>query len=299
MAFPDKPVRILVGFSAGGPTDIVTRVLATKLAENLGQPFVVENRLGAGGVAATEQAAKAAPDGYTLLMGTIGGLSVAMSLFPERGYDTLRDLAPITQTVTVTNILIVNASSPFHSLPALLAFARANPGKLNYASSGAGTVTHLAGELLKHMGGVNIAHVPYKGGAPATTALLRGEVDLSYENSLLVLPHLKAGKLRALAVTGAKRSPLLPELPAIAETLPGYEASGWYGLVAPAATPKEIVARLNAEAVKALRSPDVVERLSNQGAEPVGSSAPEFSAFIRAEIDKWAALVKATGMKPD
>ena len=299
-AFPAKPIRIVVGFAPGGPTDIVTRAMAQRLGENLGQPVVVDNRAGAGGVIATAHVAKAAADGYTLLMGTIGGLVVAMSLQPDRGYDTLRDFAPVTQTVVVTNIMVVPAKVKANSVQEVLAMARANPGKLNYASSGNGTAPHLAGELLKNMAGVNIQHVPYKGGAAALAALLAGEVDLSYENSLVVLPHVKAGRVRALAVTGARRSRLLPDLPTIAESgLPGYEASGWYGLMAPVATPREIVERLNAEAVKVLRAPDVVERLSGQGAEPVGSSSAEFGALLRAEIEKWGKLARTIGLKPE
>jgi len=298
--YPTKPVRILVGFPPGGPTDIVARTIAPKLTEALGQTVVVDNRAGAGGVLATEQAAKAPPDGYTLLMGTIGGIAVAMSLIPNRGYDTLRDLAPITQAVTVTNLLVVHPSVPAKNVKELLAIARARPGKLNYASSGNGTVTHLAGELFKLMGKVDIVHVPFKGGAPALTALLSGEVDMSYENSLVVLPHVKAGKIRALAVTGRKRSQLMPELPTISESgLPGYEASGWYGLFAPAATPKAIIARVNAEAVKALHMPDVVRTLSSQGAEPIGNTPEEFTAFVKSEIEKWARLVKVAHMKAD
>jgi|SRR5687768_13578090 tripartite-type tricarboxylate transporter receptor subunit TctC len=296
--YPSKPVRMVVGFPAGGPSDIVARAVAQKLATGLNQAVIVENRAGAGGVIATEQVAKSPPDGYSLIHGTIGGIAVAMSLHPSRGYDTLRDLAPITQTVTVTNILIVHPSVPAKSVKDLLALARAKPGGLNYGSSGAGTVTHLAGELLKYLGKVNITHVPYKGSAPSLTALLSGEVDLSYENSLITLPHLKSGRVKALAVTGSQRSPLLPQLPTIAEAgLPGYNASGWYGLLAPAATPKPVIARLHAEAVKALRMPDMVERLAGQGAEPIGNSPEEFTAFIRSEIDKWANLVKVANMK--
>jgi tripartite-type tricarboxylate transporter receptor subunit TctC len=291
---------MLVGFPPGGPTDIVSRTLAPKLTEALGQSVIVDNRAGAGGVLATEQVAKAPPDGYTLLMGTIGGIAVAMSLIPNRGYDTLRDLAPITQAVTVTNLLVVHPSVPAKNVKELLAIARARPGKLNYASSGNGTVTHLAGELFKLMGKVDIVHVPFKGGAPALTALLSGEVDMSYENSLVVLPHVKAGKIRALAVTGRKRSQLMPELPTISESgLPGYEASGWYGLFAPSATSKAIIARVNAEAVKALHMPDVVRTLSSQGAEPIGNMPEEFTAFVKSEIEKWARLVKVAHMKAD
>ena len=295
--YPSRPVRIVVPFPPGGPTDIVARLVSQKMTEGLKQPVVVENRAGAGGVLGTEFVAKAPADGYTLLMGTIGGLAVSMSLLPDRGYDTLRDFAPITQAVNVTSILVTHPSVPVKSVQELLALARAHPGKLNYGSSGGGTVTHLAGELLKLMGGVNIIHVPYKGGAPALTAILSGEVDLTYENSLIIVPHIKSGKVRALGVTGAQRSKLLPDLPSIAEALPGYGASGWYGLLAPAATPKDVLARLNAEAVKALRSPDVAERLSGQGAEPAPGSPGDFAAFIRAEIDKWSKVVKAANMK--
>ena len=297
--YPVRPIRLVVGFPAGGPTDIVARQLAPRMAEALGQQVIVDNRGGAGGMIATEQVAKAAPDGYTIIMGTIGGIAVAMSLNPSRGYDTLRDLAPITQSVTVTSILVTHPSVPAKNVRELLALARAQPGRLNYGSSGNGTITHLAGELLKYMGKVEITHVPYKGGAPALTALVSGEVDMTYENSLIITPHIRSGRVKALAVTAAKRSKLLPDLPTIAETLPGYSASGWYGLLAPAATPKPVIARLHTEAVKALRAPDVVERLSSQGAEPVGNSPEEFTAFVRSEISKWANLVKVANMRSD
>jgi tripartite-type tricarboxylate transporter receptor subunit TctC len=297
--YPARPVRMVVPFPAGGPTDIVGRTMAQKMSELLGQQVIVDNRGGAGGMIGTEQVAKAAPDGYTMLMGTIGGIAVAMSLQPNRGYDTLRDFAPITQSVTVTNILVLHPSVPAKNVKELLAIAKTKKGGLNYASSGAGTVTHLAGELFKLMGKVDITHVPFKGGAPALTALLSGEVDMSYENSLVVLPHVKSGKVRALAVTGQKRSRLMPELPTIAETLPGYNASGWYGLFVPAATPKPIIARLSSESIKVLKMPDVIERLSSQGAEPVGSTPEEFGAYVRSEIDKWANLVKVANMKAD
>lgn len=295
--YPTKPVRIVVGFPAGGPTDIVSRLIAPELSKALGQQVVIENRPGAGGVIATGQIAKAPPDGHTLVMGTIGNIAVAMSLLPDRGYDTLRDLAPITQVVAVTSILVVHPSVPAKNVKELIALARARPGHLNYASSGSGTVTHLAGELLKLSGKVDIVHVPYKGGAPALTALISGEVDMSYENSLIITPHIKSGKVRGLAVTSARRSKLLPELPTIAETLPGYAASGWYGLLAPVATPKPVVARLNSEVVRILRMPEITARLASQGAEPIGSTPEEFTAFIRGEIAKWANLVKAANMK--
>ena len=298
--YPAKPVRMVVPFPAGGPTDIVGRTIGQKLNDTLGQPVIIDNRAGAGGVIGTEHVAKSPPDGYTLLLGSISGLAVAMSLYPNRGYDSLRDFAPVTQAVTVTNILVVHPSLPVKNVRDLLALARAKPGALNYASSGNGTVTHLAGELFKTLGRVNIVHVPFKGGAPALTALMSGEVQMSYENSLIVVPHIKAGKLHALAVTGVQRSKLMPELPTIAEGgLPGYAASGWYGFVVPAAVSKEIVGRLNADIARILRMPDVVERLSGQGAEPVGGTAEQFGAFIRSEIEKWTGLVKTANMKAD
>ncbi len=297
--YPARPVRIVVPFPPGGPTDIVARLMSQKMTEGLKQPVVVENRAGAGGVLGTEAVAKSPADGHTLLMGTIGGLAVSMSLLPNRGYDTLRDFAAITQAVNVTSILVTHPSVPAKSVKELLALARVQPGRLNYGSSGSGTVTHLAGELLKLMGGIQITHVPYKGGSPALTAIISGEVDLTYENSLIIVPHIKSGKVRALGVTGAKRSKLLPDLPSIAEALPGYGASGWYGLLVPAGTPKDVLARLNAEAVRALRSPDVADKLSSQGAEPAPGSPEEFTAFIRSEIEKWAKVVRAANMRPD
>ena len=298
-SWPAKPVRMIVGFPPGGPSDLVARTLAQKLSASLGQTVIVENRAGAGGVIATEQVAKSPADGYTLLHGTIGSVAVAMSLHPNRGFDTLRDFAPITQNVAVTNILITHPSVPAKSVKELLALARARQGRLNYGSSGSGTLPHLAGELLKLMAKVDITHVAYKGSAPSFTALLSGEVDMSFENSLIALPQIKSGKVRALAVTSARRSKLLPDLPTIAEGagLPGYGASGWYGLLAPAATPRAVITRLHAETAQALRQPDVVERLSGQGAEPVGNTPEEFAAFIRSEIDKWANLVRAANMK--
>ena len=298
--YPAKPIRMVVPFPAGGPTDVVARTIAPKLSEALGQAVVIDNRAGAGGISGTEQVSKAPADGYTLLMGTIGGLAVAMSLQPNRGYDTLRDLAPITQSVFVTNVLALHPSVPAKSVKELLAIARARPGRLNYGSSGPGTSPHLAGELLKMMGKVDIVHIPYKGSAPALTAMLSGEVDFNFENTLIVLPHIKSGKVRPIAVTGAQRSKLMPELPTIAEDgLPGYSASGWYGMVAPAATPRDIVNRLNSEVVRILRMPDIIERLSGLGAEPAANTPEQFAAFIRTEIDKWARLVKSANMKAD
>jgi len=297
--YPAKPIRVVVPFPSGGPSDIVGRVVSQKLSEAWGQPVIVDNRAGAGGAIGTEYVAKGPADGYQILHGTIGGLAVAMSLQPNRGYDTLRDFVPITQTVTVTNFLVVHPTVPAKSVRELIALAKTRPGKLNYASSGSGTGPHLAGELLKYMAGIDLTHVPYKGSAPGLTAMLSGEVDITFENSLLVMPHIASGKVRPLGVTGTQRSKLLPALPTIAETLPGYNASGWYGFVAPAATPKDVVVKLSAEMVRILRQPDVVTRLAGQGAEPVASTPDEFAAFIRAEIDKWSKLVAAARMRAE
>jgi tripartite-type tricarboxylate transporter receptor subunit TctC len=299
-AWPAKPIRIVVGFPAGGATDIVARTIGQKLAEFLGQSVIIDNRPGAGGVTAAEHVAKSPADGYTVLLSTISGLAVSMSLIPNRGYDTLRDFAPVTQPVTFTNILVVHPSLPPKSVKELLGFARARPGMLNYASSGNGTITHLSAELFKHLGHVNIVHIPYKGNAPALTALLSGEVHMNFENSLVVLPHVRSGKVRALGVTGARRSRSLPDVPTIGEAgLPGYEATGWNAFVVPAAVPKDIVSRLATEINRVLQLPEVVAQLSGQGAEPVGGTPEQLGAFMRAEIDKWAMLVKAAKMKAE
>ena len=299
-AYPNRPIRVIVPFTAGGPTDVAARTVAPRLAEYLGQQIIIENRGGAGGATGTEFVAKSAPDGYTLLHGTIGGLAVSPSLNPKLGYNTLRDLAPVSQMVNVAYIVTLHPSVPATSIKELLTLARARPGKLNYGTGGAGTGPHLAGELINMMAGVSIVHVPYKGTGPALTALLSGEVDLTFDNLLIVLPQIKAGRVRPIAATGSQRSKLMPELPTIAESgLPGFSATGWYGVMAPVATPKDIVARLNAEITRALRSPDVSERLNSMAAEPAPGTPEQFGAFIRSEIEKWAKVVKATNMKAE
>lgn len=299
-AYPAKGVRIVVGFAAGGPTDVVARLVGQKLSERMGQTFVVDNRPGAGGVLATDQVAKAPADGYTLLMGTIGGLTVSQHLLAKIPYDTLRDLAPITQAVSNTNIMVLHPSIPTKSVKEFIALARSRPDALTYASSGNGTITHLSGELFKLMAGVKMTHIPYKGGAPALTALISGEVGLSFENALIVLPHIRAGKMRPIAVTGARRTQALAEVPTMDEAgLPGYRATGWYGLLAPAKTPADIVARLHAEASQVLKSKDVVDKFATMGSEAVGNTPAEFAEFIRSEADKWGKVVRAAGMKPD
>ena len=299
-AYPMRPVRIVVPFPPGGPSDVALRTLTPRLSELLGQPVVVDNRGGAGGATGTELVAKSPPDGYTLLHGTIGGLAVAPTLHSKLGYNTLRDLAPLTQTVNVAYIVTLHPSVPVKSIKELLALAKARPDKLNYGSSGAGTGPHLAGELLKMMGGVAMVHVPYKGSAPAQTALISGEVDLTFENTLIVLPQVKSGRVRPIAATGAQRSKLMPDLPTVAESgVPGYSATGWYGLVAPAATPKDIITRLNSDITRVLRMPEIADRLNSLAAEPAPGTPEQFTAFIRSEIEKWAKVVKAANMKVD
>jgi tripartite-type tricarboxylate transporter receptor subunit TctC len=299
-AYPVKPIRVVVPFAAGGPTDVVIRIMGPRLSELLGQQIIVENRGGAGGATGTELVAKSAPDGYTLLAGTIGGLAVSPTLNPRLGYNTLRDLAPITQTVNVAYVVALHPSVPAKSMKELIALSRARPGKLNYGTAGTGTGPHLAGELLNMMAGVSLVHVPYKGSAPAQTALMSGEVDLTFENTLIVLPHVKAGRLRPIAASGAQRLKLMPELPTVAESgLPGYSASGWYGMLAPVAVPRDIIARLNTEFTRVLRTADVADRLNSMAAEPAPGTPDQFSAFIRSEIEKWARVVKAANMKAD
>lgn len=296
-AYPNRPLRVVVPFAPGGPSDVAMRTIAPRLAEALGQPIVIENRSGAGGATGTEFASKAAADGYTLLHGTIGGLAVAPTLNARLGYNTLRDLAPISQTVNVAYIVALHPSVPATSMKALIALAKARPGKLNYGTSGAGTGPHLAGELLNMMAAIHLVHVPYKGSAPAQTALMSGEVDITFENTLIVLPQVKSGRLRPIAATAAQRSKLMPELPTVAESgVPGFSATGWYGVLAPAATAKDIIARLNTEVTRALRTPDLADRLNSMAAEPAPGTPAEFSAFIRTEMDKWAKVVKAAKM---
>jgi tripartite-type tricarboxylate transporter receptor subunit TctC len=299
-AYPLKAVRIVVPFPAGGGTDVVVRMLAPRLSEALGQQIIVDNRGGAGGTIGTELVARSPPDGYTVLAGTIGGLAVSPALNPKLGYDTLRDLAPVTQLVNVSYLLTLHPSVPAKSIRELLALAKARPGRLNYGSAGTGTGPHLAGELMNLMAGVKFVHVPYKGSGPAQTALMSGEVDLNFENMLLVLPHIKSGRLRPIAATGETRSKLLPEMPTVAEAgLPGYSASGWYGMMAPAAVPKDIIGKLNSEVVRVLRMPEIADRLNSMAAEPAPGTPAQFGAFVRSEIGKWAKVVKAANMKID
>ncbi len=291
--YPSKPVRIVVAFPPGGATDIVARMIGQKMSENTGQQAIVDNRGGANGIVGTELAAKAAPDGYTLFVGTMGNLAANTTLYAKKlPFDIARDFAPITQLVNVSFMLIVHPSFPARSVKELIAIAKARPGQINYSSSGAGGAPHLSAELFNMMAGTRMTHIPYKGSGPSYTDLLAGQVQLTFDSVVQGLQYVKAGRLRALAVLGSKRSRLLPDVPTVAETLPGYEVTNWFGMVTPAATPADIRARIHDEVVKVLRTPDMAERLLSQGAEPVGSTPEQFGRFMKAETIKWAKVIR-------
>jgi tripartite-type tricarboxylate transporter receptor subunit TctC len=298
--YPAKPIHLYVGLAAGGGTDIIARLVSAKLGENLGQQVIVENRTGSGGLIAAESAAKAAPDGYTLLFGAISYSSIFASLYKKLPYDPVKDFAPISLVATFPNVLVVNPNLPVKSVAELLAYGRANPGKLSYGSSGVGSSLHLSMEMLKSMTKLDAVHVPYKGGAPATADLLGGQIQAMFDNLPGQINYVKAGRTRALAVTTAKRSPQLPDVPTMQEAgVPGYEVNVWYGMLAPAATPKPIVDKLNTELVKVLNSADVKERMAKEGAEPMPTTQAEFAAFQKSEIAKWAKVVKESGATAD
>jgi tripartite-type tricarboxylate transporter receptor subunit TctC len=293
--YPSRPVRVLVGFPAGGPSDILARLVAQKLNEASGQQFVVDNRGGASGMIAAELTAKAPPDGYTLLV-VPATHSVNPSLYRKVPFDTLRDFTAVSLVAEGPFILVVHPSLPPKTVQELIALARRNPGKLNYASAGVGGLPHLAGELFKSMTGVQMTHIPYKGAAPATVDLVAGHVTIMFNNMLSALPHVKGGRLRALGVTTLKRSSAVPEIPTIAESgVKGYEVSGWYGVLAPAGLNADALNRLNTEINRAMRQPEVVKRLAAEGVDAVASTPDEFAARIRREILKWGDVVKASG----
>ncbi len=296
--YPAKPIRIVVGYPAGGPTDVLARTVAQKLTESWSQQVIVDNRAGASGMIGAELVVRAAPDGYTLLMVPVT-YAVTPSMFPKMPYDVERDLAPVALVAAAPFILVVHPTLPVKTVKDLIALARSRPGQLNYASASAGGMPHLAGELFNSMTGVKMIHIPYKGAAPATTDLIAGQVSLMFNNMLSAMPHVKGGRLRAVAVTSAKRSHAVPDLPTIAETVPGYEASGWYGAFTPAATPREIIAKLNAEMNRVMRLPEVAQRLAGDGVEPVGATPERFGAYLRQEIVKWGKVVKLSGAKAE
>ena len=296
--YPAKTVRIIVGYPPGGPTDVIARTVAQKLTIALGQQVIVDNRPGASGMIGAEQVVKAAPDGYTLLTVPIT-YAVTPSVYPKMPYDAEKDLAPVALVASSPFILVVHPTLPVKTVKELIALAKSRPGQINYASASTGGMPHLAGELFNMMTGVKLTHIPYKGAAPATVDLLAGQVSLMFNNMLSAMPLVKANKLRAVAVTSLKRSAAIPELPTIAETVKGFEASGWYGAFAPAATPKDIIAKLNAEINKLMRLPDVAQRLAGDGVEAASMTPAEFGAYLHSEIAKWGRVVQISGAKVD
>jgi tripartite-type tricarboxylate transporter receptor subunit TctC len=297
--FPVKPVRVIVGFPAGSGADITARVIGARLGDALAQQVVVDNRPGAASNIAADLAAKSPPDGHTLFIGTVAN-AINATLYARLPFDFARDFAPVALTTAAPNVLVVHPSVPAKSVKELVDLARSRPGQLNFASSGTGTAPHLSGELFKAMAGVQLVHIPYKGSPPAVTDLLAGEVALMFSPSSTVLPHVKSGRLRALAVTTAARLPQYPELPTVSESgLKGYETITWFGVVAPAKTPAPVVRHLNAEIVKVLARPDVREAFTTQGIEVLGGTPEQFAAYIRREIAKWAKAIKVSGAKAD
>jgi tripartite-type tricarboxylate transporter receptor subunit TctC len=299
-AFPEKPVRFVIGFTPGGPSDILARAVGQKLAERWGQQVVIENRPGAGGNLAAEVVAKSAPDGYTWLLGNNSILATNQSLYKKLPYDPVKDFAPVALVAVQPNILVVHPEVKATSVMELVSLAKQSPGKLNYASSGAGAAAHLAGELFKTMAGVDIVHVPYKGAQPALTDLIAGQVQLMFATSASVIPYMKAGRLRALAVTTAQRSPSVPELPTVSEAgLGGFEATTWHGVVVPSATPRALIERINQETNTVLKEKDLSERLAGLGAEVLTGTPRDFADYIAREIPKWTKVVKDSGARAD
>jgi tripartite-type tricarboxylate transporter receptor subunit TctC len=298
--WPTKPIKIIVPFPAGGIADIYGRLIGNRLTEAWGQPVVIENRAGAGGNIGADIVAKSVPDGYSLVMGTFGTHAVNVSLFAKLPYDPLRDFAPVALVLEAEGLLVVHPSVPAQSVPELIALAKAKPGTLTFASAGMGTASHLAGELFKSMAHVDMVHVPYKGNVPAITDILAGQTSLIFATMPTVLPHVKAGKLRALATIGAARSAAAPELPTVAEAaLPGFQVDNWIGLFAPVGTPPEILRRLNEEVVRIMQLPDIQARLLIEGARFSPTTPEQFGAFVRAEITKWGPVVRASGARAD
>jgi tripartite-type tricarboxylate transporter receptor subunit TctC len=298
-SYPTKTVRMIIPYPPGGGTDTMGRLLSQKLTELLGQQVVVDNRPGGGANIGTELAAKSPPDGYTLLLGTITN-AIGASLYSKLNYDLVRDFAPVTLVATTPHILVVHLSVPVKTVKEFIAFTRPRPGQLAYSSSGSGTPSHLGAELFTHMTGAKMTHVPYKGGGPSVIALLSGEVSLAFATMPSVLQQVKSGKLRGLAVTTAKRSPSMPELPTIIEAgVPGYDVGSWYGVMVPTGTPREIIARLHTESHKLLKLPDVMQRMDATGFEALISTAEEFGVFVKNEVEKWAKVVKASGARAE
>lgn len=298
-AFPVKPIRMLIGFPPGGPLDVVGRILAPRFFESSGYSMIVDNRAGANGIIATDIVAKSAPDGYTLFFGTTGNLSVNPSLYQNLPFDIHRDFTPLSHVVSVSSLLYVHPSIPSKTLSEFIAYATANPGKVNFSSSGSGGLPHLSGELLNSLARIRTVHVPYKGTAPAFNALLGGEVQFAFNAVVSGLQHVKAGRLKALATTARKRLALLPDVPTTGETLPGFEVDNWYGMVLPARTPRSVVMRLHGEIVRIVNLPEIREKLAAQAWEPVDSTPEAFAAFMKSENLKWARVIKNANIRPD
>jgi tripartite-type tricarboxylate transporter receptor subunit TctC len=295
--YPTKPVRFILPFPPGGGTDTLGRILGAKLGEALGQTMVMENRPGAGATTGAEAAARAAPDGYTLLMGNVAH-TMSATLYAKLNYDLIRDFAPVSLLASTPNIVVVHPSVPVRSIKELIALAKTRPGDLDVASSGHGSSAHLAGELFHMLAGTKMNHVPYKGGGPAVVALVSGEVSVGFATTPSVIQHVRSGKVRGLAVTSGKRADFAPELPTVSEAgVKGYEAVTWYGLLVPAGTPREIITRLHGEAVKVMRLPDIRERLFKTGFTAIGSTPEEFGEYMRSEIEKWRKVIKAAGVR--
>ena len=297
--YPSRPIRMIVAYPPGGGTDIVGRMMAQKLTEALQQNVVIDNRGGATGNIGTELAARSNPDGYTLLMGNVAPNAINVSLFNKLPYDPVKDFSPVSLVAITPNILVVNPSVPVKSVKDLIALAKAKPGALNYPSAGVGSSSHLAGELLKILARIDMVHVPYKGGGPALIDTISGQMQIMFATMPAAMPHVRSGKVRPVAVTTEKRSQTLPDLPTIAETVKGYEASTWYGLLAPAKTPAAIVDRLHRDTVKILAASDTREKLGAQGFEPVGGTPTEFAAYIKSEITKWGRVIREAGIKAE
>jgi tripartite-type tricarboxylate transporter receptor subunit TctC len=299
-AFPNKPLRLICPFPPGGAVDIASRAIAQELSKNLGQPVTVENRPGAGGNIGGAEAARANPDGYTIFMTTSGIQAINPALYAKMPFDPNKDLVPVSALVSLNNVLVLHPSIKANSVPEVIAMAKSQPGAMNYASSGSGTSIHMSGEMFKSLTGVNITHIPYKGSAPAVTDLLGGQVMMMFDNIPSAIPHIKSGKLKALATTGSKRDPLLPDLPTLAEAgVSGYESGVWFGLAVPANTPRDVVMKLNAEAIKGTRSPDFVKRMTELGYNIMGTSPEVMLDMSKAEVQRWGPIVRSSGAKAD
>ena len=299
-AFPNKPLRLICPFPPGGAVDIASRAIAQELSKNLGQPVTVENRPGAGGNIGGAEAARANPDGYTIFMTTSGIQAINPVLYSKMPFDPNKDLVPVSALVSLNNVLVLHPSVKANSVPEVIAMAKSQPGTINYASSGSGTSIHMSGEMFKSLTGVNMTHIPYKGSAPAMTDLLGGQVMMMFDNIPSAIPHIKSGKLKALATTGSKRDPLLPELPTLAEAgVAGYESGVWFGLTVPANTPRDVVMKLNAEAIKGTKSPEFVKRMTELGYSIMGTSPEVMLDMSRAEVQRWGPIVRSSGAKAD